>query len=50
MSKSKTWPPKHMTPKTHKQQGGLKQDDDYKKNTPIIMKDLLSILSQITFR
>jgi nucleoside phosphorylase len=33
-----------------KRQGGLKQDDDYKKNTPIIMKDLFSILSQINFR
>jgi adenosylhomocysteine nucleosidase len=33
-------------PKKH---GGLKQDDDYKKNAPIIMQDLLSILSQITF-
>lgn len=33
-----------------KQHGGLKQDDDYKKNTPIIMKDLFSILSPITFR
>jgi nucleoside phosphorylase len=33
-----------------KRQGGLKQDDDYKKNTLIIMKDLFSIISQISFR
>lgn len=33
-----------------KRQGTLKQGEDYKKNTPIIVKDLLSILSQITFR
>ncbi len=33
-----------------KRRGTLKQEDDYKKNTPIIMKDLFSIISQISFR